>query len=88
MEATDVCFAPVLTMSEAGRASAQRRARHVRGDCRCDAACSGAPVFPICDGSHHATRPCGQHSVEILRDWGFDDGRIEALMESGAVVAA
>jgi crotonobetainyl-CoA:carnitine CoA-transferase CaiB-like acyl-CoA transferase len=30
----------------------------------------------------------GQHSVEILRDWGFDDGRIDSLVASGAVVAA
>ena len=30
MEHTDVCFAPVLTMSEAAAAPAQRRPRHVR----------------------------------------------------------
>jgi alpha-methylacyl-CoA racemase len=28
----------------------------------------------------------GQHSVEILRDWGFDAARIDALIASHAVV--
>jgi crotonobetainyl-CoA:carnitine CoA-transferase CaiB-like acyl-CoA transferase len=28
----------------------------------------------------------GQHSAEILRDWGFDAARIEMLIASQAVV--
>jgi alpha-methylacyl-CoA racemase len=29
----------------------------------------------------------GQHTVEILRDWGFDAARIDALVADGAVVS-
>jgi crotonobetainyl-CoA:carnitine CoA-transferase CaiB-like acyl-CoA transferase len=29
----------------------------------------------------------GQHTMEILRDWGFDAARIDALVEGRAVAA-
>ncbi len=87
MEATDVCFAPVLTMSEAARhphnvergtfveiAGAPQPAPAPRYS-RTPAAISMPPA--------HA----GQHTTEILRDWGFDDATIDALIASRAVVA-
>jgi alpha-methylacyl-CoA racemase len=30
----------------------------------------------------------GQHTTEVLHDWGFDDARVAALLESGAVKQA
>ena len=56
MEATDVCFAPVLTMSEAARASAQRRTQHVHRRRRNHAACAGPAVQPDGAGGVEATR--------------------------------
>jgi len=88
MEATDVCFAPVLTMSEAaGHPHNVERGTFVE----IAGAMQPAPAPRFSRSATEVTMPpahAGQHSVEILRDWGFDDGRIEALMESGAVVAA
>jgi len=88
MEATDVCFAPVLTMSEA----AEHPHNVERGTfVEIAGAMQPAPAPRFSRSATEVTMPpahAGQHSVEILRDWGFDDGRIEALMESGAVVAA
>lgn len=85
MEMTDVCFAPVLTMSEA----AQHPHNVERGTfielggvpqpapaprfSRTTAEVTGLPA--------HA----GQHSRDILADLGVDADRIGALIESGAV---
>ncbi len=87
MEATDVCFAPVLTMSEAARhphnvergtfveiAGTLQPAPAPRFS-RTPAQIEMPPAHP------------GQHSLEILRDWGFDAARIDALVASRAVVA-
>jgi alpha-methylacyl-CoA racemase len=87
METTDVCFAPVLTMSEA----AQHPHNMERGTFVNVAGTmqpAPAPRFSRTD-AEIAMPPAhpGQHSVEILRDWGFEDARIEALLASRAVVA-
>ncbi|MDP9465444.1 MAG: CoA transferase, partial [Actinomycetota bacterium] len=87
METTDVCFAPVLTMSEAARhphnvergtfvevAGTPQPAPAPRFS-RTTAEIAMPPAHP------------GQHSAEILRDWGFDAARIDALIASRAVVA-
>ena len=87
METTDVCFAPVLTMSEAAR----HRHNVERGtfvDVAGTVQPAPAPRFSRTD-AQIAMPPAhpGQHSAEILRDWGFDAARIDALMASRAVVA-
>jgi alpha-methylacyl-CoA racemase len=87
MEATDVCFAPVLTMSEA----AQHPHNVERGtfvDIAGTAQPAPAPRFSRTP-AEIAFPPAhpGQHSTEILRDWGFDAARIDALIASRAVVA-
>jgi alpha-methylacyl-CoA racemase len=88
MEATDVCFAPVLTMSEA--------ARHPHNVQRGTFVNSAGTVQPAPaprfsrTSAEIALPPAhpGQHSVQILRDWGFDSARIDSLIAAGAVVAA
>src|SRR5207344_2635752 len=87
MEGTDVCFAPVLTMSDA----AQHPHNVERGtfvDVAGMMQPAPAPRFSR-TGAEIARPPAhpGQHSVEILRDWGFDAARIEALIATRAVVA-
>jgi alpha-methylacyl-CoA racemase len=85
MEHTDVCFAPVLTMSEAA-AHPHNVARSTFVDVGGAVQPAPAPRF-----SRTATtieRPpahAGQHSREILADWGVPTDRIEALIESSAV---
>jgi alpha-methylacyl-CoA racemase len=88
MEATDVCFAPVLTMTEAGQhphnvergtfievGGMQQPAPAPRFS-RTKAEVASAPAHP------------GQHSREILTDWGVAGDRIGALLAGGAVVDA
>ena len=87
METTDVCFAPVLTMTEA----AHHQHNLERGtfvDMAGTMQPAPAPRFSR-TAAEIAMPPAhpGQHSVEILRDWGFDAARIDALIASRAVVA-
>ena len=87
MEATDVCFAPVLTMTEA----AQHPHNVQRGtfvDMAGTTQPAPAPRFSR-TRAEIAMPPAhpGQHTREILRDWGFDTARIDALVEGRAVVA-
>ena len=88
MEATDVCFAPVLTMSEA--------AQHPHNVERSTFIEVGGVTQPAPAPRFSRTTPevksppahPGQHSREILTDWGIPGERIEALLESKAVVDA
>ena len=41
--------------------------------------------FPHGDSFHHAGPAPGQHSDEILREFGFSDGEISQLKQSGAI---
>lgn len=88
MEATDVCFAPVLTMSEA----AQHR-HNVERATFVDhhGVMQPAPAPRFSRTSSELTLPpahAGQHSREVLERCGFDAARIAALLESGAVKQA
>ena len=88
METTDVCFAPVLTMSEAARHphNVERRTFIDVGGVtqpapaprfsRTAAVVESAPAHP------------GQHSREVLRDWGVPAERVDAVLASRAVVDA
>ena len=88
MEHTDVCFAPVLTMAEA----AQHPHNVERGTFIEVAGITHprpAPRFSrtepvVVSAPAHA----GQHSREVLADWGITADRIEALIASGAVADA
>ncbi len=88
MEGSDVCFAPVLTMSEAAK-----HPHNVERKTFIDVAGitqpAPAPRFSRTTNSV-PTPPAhpGQHSREILRDWGFADSTIESLIVSGAVKEA
>ncbi|HSB87774.1 MAG TPA: CaiB/BaiF CoA-transferase family protein [Ilumatobacteraceae bacterium] len=86
MEATDVCFAPVLTMSEAAK-----HRHNVERSTFIDVAGvpQPAPAPRFSRTVPEVTAPpahAGQHSADILRDWGFDATRIDGLIASGAVV--
>jgi alpha-methylacyl-CoA racemase len=87
MEATDVCFAPVLTMSEA----AQHPHNVERGTfVEVAGTTQPAPAPRFSRTAAEITMPPGhpgQHTVDILRDWGFDAARIDALIASCAVAA-
>jgi alpha-methylacyl-CoA racemase len=88
LEMTDVCFAPVLTMSEAADHPHNRhRQTFVEVDGRLQPA--PAPRFsrsvPVIGG---APAHPGQHSREVLFDWGLDARRVDELVASGAVVDA
>ncbi len=87
MEGSDVCFAPVLTMSEA----AQHPHNVARGTFVEVAGMqqpAPAPRFSRTPGEiAFPPAHAGQHTADILRDWGFDSARIEALIACGAVVA-
>jgi alpha-methylacyl-CoA racemase len=87
MEGTDVCFAPVLKMSDA----AQHPHNVDRGTFVDIAGTLQPAPAPRFSRTHAeiAMPPAhpGQHSTEILRDWGFDAARIDDLIASRAVVA-
>jgi alpha-methylacyl-CoA racemase len=87
MEATDVCFAPVLTMSEAA-AHPHNVERGTFIDVAGTTQPAPAPRFSrTAPEVTMAPAHPGQHSEEILRDCGFDGGRIERLIATRVVVA-
>jgi len=85
MEGSDVCFAPVLSMSEApGHPHNVARGTFTEVDGLVQPA--PAPRFGRTPGE--VTRPpCtpGQHTNEALGDWGFTPDEIAGLREKGAV---
>jgi alpha-methylacyl-CoA racemase len=85
MEGTDVCFAPVLGMSEAPHYPANT-ARGVFTDVAGEMQPAPAPRFSRTPGS--IDRPpahAGQHTSEVLADWGFGEADIAKLKETGAI---
>jgi alpha-methylacyl-CoA racemase len=85
MEHTDVCFAPVLTMSEA--------ATHPHNVARNSFIEVGGVTQPRPAPRFSRTEPVvvsppahpGQHSREILTDWGIATVRIDEVLGNGAV---
>ncbi len=88
MEHTDVCFAPVLRMDEA----TQHPHNIERGTfVEVDGLTQPAPAPRFSRTAPVIDRPPahdGQHTLEVLRDWGVDSSRIDELVESGAVKQA
>ena len=82
---TDVCFAPVLTMSEA--------AQHPHNVERQTFIELGGTVQPApaprfsrtaAEVTQLPAHP-GEHTRDVLADWGVDAERVGQLLESGAV---
>lgn len=85
MEGTDVCFAPVLTMSEA-RGHPHARARQSFVEIEGVPQPRPAPRFSRTDSKIQSPpAPGGAHTDEVLGDWGFSGAEIAALREAKAV---
>jgi len=85
LEGTDVCFAPVLTMMEATE-HPHHRARSTFVELGGVPQPAPAPRFSRTPGA--VARPpaaAGQHTDEVLADWGFADDDVAALKSAGAV---
>jgi alpha-methylacyl-CoA racemase len=88
MQDTDICFAPVLRMSEA---ICHEHNRHRDSFVEIDGIAQPAPAPRFLGTPTVVQRPparVGENTDEILRDWGFSAGEIAALHQSGAVKSA
>ena len=88
MEGSDVCFAPVLSLEESMR-HPHNVARGTFVEMDGITQPGPAPRFSRTPGK--LDRPPsipGQHSEEVLRDWGFDMAEVTALTAGGIVVQA
>jgi alpha-methylacyl-CoA racemase len=85
MEGSEVCFAPVLTMTEAAQHPHNvARATFVERSGRAQPA--PAPRFSRTSPElERLPAHAGQHTREALADWGFKAARIDELIDSGAV---
>ena len=85
MEGTDVCFAPVLSLKEAPEHphNQQRHTFTVR-----DGVTQPAPAprysRTVPEIGRSPAYP-GQHTAEVLADWGFDADEIAKLEDSKAI---
>lgn len=85
MEGTDVCFAPVLSMSDA--------IRHPHNEARksfieIDGVLQPAPAPRFSRTKPDIPNPppsSGEHNVSALKDWGFSMDEIEALKKAEAI---
>ena len=85
LEGTDTCFAPVLTVDEAV-AHPHNVARGTFTEVDGVVQPAAAPRFgrtPAVAGGAPATP--GQHTAEVLREWGIDPASVDDLIEVGAV---
>ena len=85
LEMTDACFAPVLTMAETVE-HPHIQARNTIVEDNGLPQPAPAPRFSRTPGA--ISRPPawpGQHTDEVLSDWGFSDDRIAKLRDSGAI---
>jgi alpha-methylacyl-CoA racemase len=85
LEATDVCFAPVLSLTEAPKHPHNvERGTFVERDGVVQPA--PAPRFDRTPGG--IQRPpahAGQHTDEVLAEWGFEPAAVAKLRETGAI---
>ena len=79
-----MCFAPVLTMSEAAE-HPHNVARRTFVEIAGVAQPAPAPRFSrtVPEVTSPPAHP-GQHTREVLLDWGLDAARVDDLLESGA----
>ncbi|MDQ3737687.1 MAG: CoA transferase [Actinomycetota bacterium] len=88
MEGTDVCFAPVLRMTEAA-VHPHNVARHTFVEL--DGVTQPAPAPRFSRTAPEVSGPPahpGQHTSAVLTDWGIDADRVAELVRSGAAVEA
>ena len=86
MEGSDVCFAPVLGMGEAPH---HPHNVHRGTFIERDGVVQPAPAPRFSRTAPEIVRPpshAGQHTDEVLAEWGFDADRIAKLRDAGAVV--
>lgn len=85
MEGTDVCFAPVLSMTEApDHPHNKERGTFIEVAGRTQPA--PAPRFDKTPAAHPTPSPhAGQHTDEVLAEWGIDADAIAARRQSGAL---
>ncbi len=88
MEGTDVCYAPVLRMSEAAQ-HPHNVARNTFIEVAGVTQPAPAPRYSR-TATDLPTAPAhaGQHTRTVLADWGVDDVRIDTLIASGAAKQA
>lgn len=87
MDATDVCFAPVLDLDEAPK-HAHNVARKTFVELEGVIQPAPAPRFSATPGAIQGPPPAiGAHDQEALGDWGFSPAAIEALKASGALAS-
>ncbi len=85
MEATDVCFAPVLDLDEAPK-HAHNVARQTFVEVAGVTQPAPAPRFSRTPGAIQGPPPAiGAHDQEALRDWGFSEADVSALKANGAL---
>ncbi|MDP1736699.1 MAG: CaiB/BaiF CoA-transferase family protein [Caulobacter sp.] len=85
MDATDICFAPVLTLDEAPNHS-HNAARQTFVTVEGVVQPAPAPRFSATPGEIQGPPPkIGAHNDEALGQWGFSGAEIEALKASGAL---
>ncbi len=88
MEQTDICFAPVLRMSEA---LSHPHNRHRQSFVEIAGIAQPAPAPRFLGTPTRVQRPparIGEHTGAVLKDWGFAADEIAALHCSGAVKSA
>jgi len=88
MQQTDICFAPVLRMSEAIE---HPHNRHRSSFVEVDGIAQPGPAPRFLGTPTRVQRPparVGEHTEAILRDWAFSAAEIAELHRSGAVASA
>jgi alpha-methylacyl-CoA racemase len=88
MEQTDICFAPVLRMSEAFE---HPHNVHRQSFVEIDGIPQPGPAPRFLETPARVQRPparIGEHTGEILGDWGFSAAEIAELHKTGAVASA
>jgi alpha-methylacyl-CoA racemase len=85
MEGSDVCFAPVLSLEEApAHPHNARRNAFIKVEGVIQPA--PAPRFSRTPGGvEHSPAVPGEHSREVLRDWGFTSEEVEGLAAAHAI---
>jgi alpha-methylacyl-CoA racemase len=85
MEGTDVCFAPVLSMGEAPE---HPHNVHRGTFVEIEGVVQPAPAPRFSATPVDVQRPpshAGQHTDEVLTEWGLDTARVVKLREAGAI---
>ncbi|HEV7862778.1 MAG TPA: CaiB/BaiF CoA-transferase family protein [Acidimicrobiia bacterium] len=85
LEGTDACFAPVLTLGEAPE-HPHHVARGTFVDVDGTAQPAPAPRLSRTPGAVRRPAPgLGEHTIEALSDWGFDEAELARLADEGVV---